>query len=170
MKVIADLYNEDFCYYKKFKFVKWEDINSWDFDECELASSKYINMYFNQPRFFKRVEFMDNAEEIIPMLAQKYDIYIVSHGYSPNLRLKRVWIEQHMPYVKGFIGVNLKDHRDKSCVDMSGGIFIDDTAKNLETCNAKTRICFGDDYPWNCKWRGVRCRNWYDIGRFLNVI
>jgi len=113
---------------------------------------------------------MDNAEDIIPLIAAKYDIHIVSHGFSPNLRLKRVWVEQHMPYVKGFIGVNLKEHSDKSCVDTSGATFIDDTANNLDTCNASTKICFGDVYPWNEKWNDIRCSNWYDVGRYLGVI
>lgn len=167
---ITDLYNEDFSYYSDFKYINWSDISSWDFTECSLADREYINAYFNQPRFFKHVEFMDNAEEIIPLLAQKYDIFIVSHGFSPNLRQKRVWIEQHMPYVKEFIGVNLKEHSDKACVDMRGGIFIDDTARNLETSSADVKICFGDEYQWNTGWKGIRCGNWYDVWRNLSVI
>ena len=170
IKCITDLYNEDFCYYSSFKYIDWCEINSWDFTECTLADREYINRYFNQPRFFKQVEFMDNAKEIIPLISANYDIYVVSHGFSPNLRLKRIWIEQHMPYVKDFIGVNLKEHDDKSCVDMSDGIFIDDGAINLETSSAGVKICFGDEYPWNKNWTSRRCNNWYDVGRFLGVI
>ena len=170
IECIVDLYNEDFSYYSDFKHVDWCDVNSWGFTECACADPGYIDKYFNQPRFFRRIDFMSNADVIIPLLAKKYNIYVVSHGYSPNLRLKKVWTELHMPYVKEFIGVNLKEHEDKSCVDMSGGTFIDDSAKNLLTSSAATKICFGDEYPWNKEWNGMNCVNWYDVGRYFGVI
>ena len=62
IKAIVSLYDEDFKYYKKFKYINWTDINTWNFTECNCASAEYINTYFNQQRFFDRLEYMDNAE------------------------------------------------------------------------------------------------------------
>lgn len=164
---IVSLYNEDFAYYNDFKYVNWCDVNTWDFKECQLATKEYINSYFNQPRFFKQLNFMDNAEEVIPLLSEQYDIHIVTLGYRPNLRLKRIWVEQHMPYVKEFIGLGIDKHQDKSCIDMSDGISIDDRSDNLCTCNADQCICFGDKYQWNDQWSGMRAANWYDVSRLI---
>ena len=167
-KAIVDLYNEDFKYYKKYEYVHWTDIRTWDFLECNCAKPEYINTYFNQQRFFDIVEFIDNAEEVLNKLKDKYEIIIVSMGYSPNLRAKEYWIKEHIPYAK-FIGTNFKKHEDKSHIDMSDGIFIDDNTKYLNT-NAKYQICFGDIYNWNENWEGKRCFNWYEIEKYLEEL
>lgn len=163
---IVSLYNEDFKYYKKFVPIKWWEINTWDFQECNCATAEYINTYFNQQRFFDKLTYMDWAKEILDELKDDYDITIVSSGYSPNLKAKEIWIKNNLPYCN-FIGVNYKDYKDKSHIDMSDGIFIDDSAKNLATSNALINICFGDKYSWNEEWLGFRCHNWHDIKNFL---
>lgn len=163
---ICSLYNEDFQYYKKFVPVNWWEVNTWDFKECTCATPEYINIYFNQPRFFERLEYMDWAEKILDKLKDEYEITIVSSGYSPNLKAKEIWINEHLPFCK-FIGVNMKEYNDKSHVDMSGSIFIDDSVHNLVTSNAAIKICFGDVYPWNENWDGIRCANWHEVDNFL---
>ena len=52
-------------------------------------------------------------------------------------------------------------------IDMSDGLFIDDSAKNLITSNAKENICFGEIYSWNKEWTGKRMNNWYEIQQYL---
>ena len=168
IKSIVDLYNEDFKYYKKFKKINWIDVNTWDFTECDCASAEYINIYFNQQRFFDNLEYMDNAEEVLDRLKDKYSIIVVSMGYSPNLRAKEIWIREHMPYAE-FIGVNFKERDDKSHIDMSDGIYVDDNIKNLNT-NAIENICFGDLYEWNEKWAGKRCYNWYELEEYIEGV
>lgn len=70
------------------------------------------------------------AERAINELSEYYIIKIVSHGYSPNLKQKEEWIKKRFPDIE-FIGVNLKEHSDKSHIDMSDGLFIDDSTKIL---------------------------------------
>lgn len=163
---ITFLYNEDFKYYKNFVPIKWWEVNTWDFAECNCASAEYINTYFNQQRFFDRLTYMDWAKEVLNELKNVYDITIVSSGYSPNLKAKAIWIKENLPYCE-FIGVNLKEYKDKSHIDMSCSIFIDDSSHNLTTSNALVNICFGDVYPWNEEWTGFRCKNWNDVKNFL---
>lgn len=166
IKAIVSLYEDDFCAYKKYEPIDWENINTWNFEELKAATPDYINTYFNQPRFFRTVQFMKDAKYYIGRLSEEYDITVVSAGYSPNLVLKEKWIKEHLPYCK-FVGVNYKEYSDKSHIDMSDGVFIDDSASNLITSNAKTRICFGKQYPWNEKWQGIRCNDWFEIYNIL---
>ena len=161
------MYNDDFQYYKKFKKIYPEDIDTWDFKECSCASTKFINTYFNTKRFFEHLKFMPDAYNSIMLLTRKYDVYIVSHGYSPNLKLKENWIKNNLPFCIEFIGVNLKKHSDKSCVNMSDGVFIDDKLSNIKSSNAKKNILFGKEYSWNIDNSDdksyVRCFTWNEI-------
>lgn len=166
IEAIVSLYNEDFVAYKKFQPIKWWDINTWDFKECMCASREYINTYFNQPRFFNRLEFMPNAKETIEEIKGFYDIKIITHGFKPNLRLKKQWIENNLPGIE-MIGVNLKKYKDKSHIDMSDGFFLDDSSGNIRTSNAKYKAVFGDIYSWNEDWAGKRLCNWEDVRREL---
>lgn len=160
------MYNEDFKYYKNFKPIKSCEIDTWNFEECNCATPEYMNTYFNQQRFFDKLTYMDWAKEVLEKLKEEYELIIVSSGYSPNLVAKGLWIENNLPYCD-FIGVNLKEYRDKSHINMSDGIFIDDSMNNLMTSNAQLNICFGDIYSWNKDWSGIRCFNWNDI---INIL
>lgn len=135
-----------------------------------MANKDYILSYFEQPRFFERVEFMDNAFEVISdLLKSGYEIRIVSMGTQQNLLGKEIWIKEHIPNVD-FIGININQHKDKSHTDMSDGILIDDEKRYLYSSNAQIKICFGDKYEWNKKWKGIRCYNWYDIKRYIEKL
>ena len=169
IRKIVDLYNEDFVAYKKYEPVNWVDINTWDFKELQAATREQINHYFNQPRFFMNLEIMPLAINIIDSLSINNDVIIVSSGYSPNLILKEKWCKEHFLQSVKFRGVNLKEHSDKSHIDMSNGIFIDDSMNNLTTSNADIKICFGDIYEWNKDWNGVRCFNWTDVQDYLKL-
>lgn len=163
VKKITELYNEDFCAYKKFKKIDWLSINSWDFDELSCANKEYVNTYFNQPRFFDGLEFMPGAVEALWELKNVFnDIIVVSMGYSPNLRLKKFWMKEYLPDIK-FVGCNFKKYPDKSHIDMRGDFILDDSSKNLHTSNASTKICYGLERAWNYDWEGTRCKNWNDF-------
>lgn len=166
IKAICEMYNEDFKYYENYEYVHWSDINTWSFLECKCADHKYISTYFNQERFYKIVEYMDNAKEALERLSKKYEIIVCSMGSFANLVGKELWMKKNMPYAK-FIGLNFKYHSDKTMVDMSDGIFIDDNMRYLNT-NAKELICFGDKYEWNEDWKGKRCYNWIELEKYIN--
>lgn len=166
IKAIVELYNEDYQYYKKFQKVNWWEVYSWDFQECKCAKGGELIRYFNQPRFFQRVEIMPWAERVINDLSEFYKIKIVSLGYNPNLYGKSKWLNKKFPGIE-FIGINMNKYDDKSCIDMCDGILIDDSVKNLEQSNASLKICFGDIYEWNKTWNGIRLKNWMDIRNYL---
>lgn len=166
IKTICDLYDEDYRYYPNYKYIHWTDIHTWDFEECTCAKSKHIKRYFTQPRFFEKLEFMDNAKEVLDRLKDKYKIVIVSIKIQPNLFGKEIWIKDNLSFAK-FIGINMEKYKDKSCIDMSDGILIDDEQRYLDNSNANMKICFGDLYEWNEEWKDKRCFNWTELENYL---
>lgn len=177
-QAIVSLYNEDFQYYKDFNPVNWRTVDTYNFEECTLASKEYIDMYFNQSRFFWYLNFMSQKVQIglsdvqsyLDILKELFNVTIVSLGYSPNLKGKIKWLEnKNLDKEHGFnfTGVNMKEYHDKSHIDMSGGILVDDNARMLETSNASTKICFGDVHSWNDTWKGLRAKNWKELTYML---
>lgn len=185
---ICNIYNEDFKAYSGFQKINPKQVQTWNFEECNCASSDVFDMYFNTPRFFENLKFMEHADTILWLLSYQFNFTIVSHGNTPNLKLKNEWIIKNFKYFIGnsqmmnnayvnFIGVNFKDHTDKSHVDMSGSIFVDDSYKNLLTSTASHKIVFGEVFPWNeenekasGEYKYVRCKNWIELYREISRI
>ena len=170
IQTIVNLYNEDHLMYKDFKVVLPSQIKTWDFNELTLESPEYIDKYFNQPRFFSNLVLMNGAKWIINKLGNEgYKIIFCSSGSFPNLSLKRRWINKYFPQAE-FIPVELPTYPDKSHIDMSNCIFIDDVSKNLTTSNADIKICFGDMYSWNEDWNGKRCKDWIEVYQYIKEL
>lgn len=185
---ICNIYNEDFKAYPGFQKINPKQVQTWNFEECNCASSDVFDMYFNTPRFFENLQFMEHADTILWLLSYQFNFTIVSHGNTPNLKLKNEWIIKNFKHFIGnskmmnnayinFIGVNFKDHADKSHVDMSGSIFVDDSYKNLLTSTASHKIVFGEVFPWNeenesatGEYKYVRCKNWIELYQEISRI
>jgi 5'(3')-deoxyribonucleotidase len=168
IKRICQMYNHEYVNHPKFKPAVDYLVEKWDFtDQLKLAPKGLVTYYFNRKDFFdEKLEFMENAEEIIHKLSEKFDIYVPSLGNDDNLYYKERWLQEKLPFVK-FIGCNFDDVEDKKHIDMSGGILIDDCTKNLDSSNAELKICYGDLYDWNKDWQGKRCWNWYEVLDYL---
>ena len=169
ISIICNLYNYDYIFYPGFEPVEPETIRTWDFDELSLTDREHVNRYFCTPRFFENIKFMQSAKWIIGLLSKEYKIVFCSSGRHPNLEMKKLWVKRHFPYAE-FIPVELPTYPDKSHVNMAGGIFIDDDAKNLITSSAEVKICFGKEYPWNENWNGVRCADWSHVYKYIKQI
>ena len=157
---ICSLYNDDYQYYDGFKYVNPVDVQTWDFEELGLIDRNGINTYFCQPRFFVNLRIFNCASWIIGLLSHDYKIQFVSKGDPPNLKLKKQWIKEHFPYGE-LIGIQAE--ASKGSVDLSDSILIDDVSQNLNESNARLKICFGEIYPWNEDWNGIRCFNWSEV-------
>lgn len=167
IQTIVNLYNDDYSNYDGFEWINYKDVRSWDFKECSCASAEMIDMYFLQKRFFDNLFYIDGAIETLNKLKNKYLICFVSSGRKPNLLQKEIWKNRNFPYCK-FIGVDLDIYKDKSHVDMSDGIFIDDLSLNLKTSNAYLKILFGQSFDWNAEWNGIRCQTWDEVLDVIN--
>lgn len=112
------MYNEDYRYYPNYHYIHWTDISTWDFKECNCAKTKHIKGYFTQPRFFAKVEFMDNAKEVLFRLKDKYEIVIVSMGIQPNLFGKSFGLKiiYHLQNLSALIWISIKINHVLICL------------------------------------------------------
>ena len=163
---VVSLYNEDYASHEDFVQVDPKDVTSWEFIECNLATYEEIDRYFGDERFFQRVKLYPSTGQVLRSLSHRYDITIVSHGYANNLKLKEEWVKDKLfkeifdnSCNAEFIGVDWETHNDKSHVDMSNSIFVDDSIRNLETSSAKYKILYGEYMDWNnTNIEFIRCR------------
>lgn len=175
---IVSIYNEDFSSHKDFVPIDPKEVTSWEFKECSLATYEEINKYFGEVRFFNRIKLYPCAGQVLRSLSHRYDITIVSHGYPKNLELKEKWINDKLfskifsnECISEFIGVNWEEHSDKSHIDMSNGIFVDDSIKNLESSNANYKILYGEYYEWNeSNIEFLRCKNWMELNEQIHLL
>ena len=166
---VVDMYNYDHIMYKDFEVVNPSDIKTWSFNELSLETPETIDKYFNTPRFFENLPLMKSAKWIIDKLKENHKIIFCSSGSYPNLQLKRKWLCKHFPNTE-FIPVELPTYEDKSCVNMADCVFIDDVSRNLETSNAKYKVCFGEKYDWNKSWNGARCKDWEEVYQYIKEL
>lgn len=175
---VVSLYNEDYVNHNGFVAINSKDVTSWEFTECNLATYEEIDRYFGDERFFQRVKLYPSAGQVLRSLSHRYDITIVSHGYANNLRLKEEWVKDKLfeeifdnSCNAEFIGVDWETHNDKSHVDMSNSIFVDDSIRNLETSSAKYKILYGEYMDWNnTNIEFIRCKNWLDLNNQICLI
>lgn len=122
-----------------------------------------IGSYFEDKRMFNSICYMDKANDVLNALHNLgFEIYIVSIGSEQNLEHKKRLLSTSLPFVE-FIGVDESKYPDKSHIDMSEGIFIDDRNDILQTSNADFKIVFGEEYSWNQNTSFHRCYNWLEI-------
>jgi 5'(3')-deoxyribonucleotidase len=97
---------------------------------------------------------------------------LCSIGTYNNIHYKSAWIKENLPYVDKAIFINNRENTmNKSLVDMSGGIIIDDVAKNLETSNAEIKILFDNDFSWNvgCTNYDFKTYDWVEVFNYLET-
>lgn len=175
---VVSLYNEDYASHEGFVQIDPSEVTSWEFTECNLATYEEIDRYFGDKRFFQRVKLYPSAGQVLRSLSHRYDITIVSHGYASNLSLKEEWVKDKLfkeifdnSCNAEFIGVDWETHNDKSHVDMSNSIFVDDSIRNLETSSAKYKILYGEYMDWNnTNIEFIRCKNWLDLNNQICLI
>jgi hypothetical protein len=75
-----------------------------------------------------------------------------------------------MPFIeKAYFIYDENCELDKSMIDMSGGIIVDDCAANLESSNAEIKILFDNDFDWNanCTNYDFRTYDWLELYDYL---
>lgn len=172
MKYYCKVYNFLYQYHKDFKHADWRQVREWNFsDMCPLAKDN-VNEIFESYLLFKFAEPFSDAVETLKQLKEKYQVIVVTIGTQKNISHKALWIEDNLPFISNAIylyqGSSCK--MDKSIVDMSGGILIDDHQNNLFSSNADMKICYSHEsevLDWNKDWKGLRVGGWEEVGRLL---
>lgn len=124
-----------------------DDITDWNYKSLHPEITKeLIREIYSSEEIFEGLTVFDGA---LKVLNKFQDITFCSIGDEKNLKMKEKFLHEHIPFSHEFIGVD-RYEGTKGCVDMSGGVQIDDCVKQLMATNSKYKILFKDyhDYPW----------------------
>lgn len=164
-KVAVEYFNTKFG-----KAYKLEDLKNYNFmDLFPEISGEDIDEFFNGDFLFTNISFIGNSREVLEKFDEFLQVSIVSMCTESNKITKLYWIAENLPQFSEFYGVETGPRtdeynsrwaeseggtwssHDKSSVDMSGGIFIDDHIDCLRSSNAKIKILFrfNQDGDWN---------------------
>ena len=130
-----------------------------------LAEENYhvVREEIFKPNFFRTLEVMPDAVEVVKKLHERFDIFIVSAAVEfPNsLKEKVEWLEEHFPFISW---KNIVLCGDKSII--SADYLIDDHEKNLSTFKGKALLF---DAIHNQKLEGYqRFKTWKEIEAFFD--
>lgn len=111
---------------------------------------KDLMEYFESQEIFNNLEYMPGFLDCIDTVLD-YCVTIVTSGTTKNLELKTKWLHKDFSFPIIQIDTDKKKCTDKSEVDMSDGIFIDDNIECLRSSNAKIKILIKNDMEtdWN---------------------
>lgn len=141
----------------------WEKVRRYDFtDQIPKLTSQLKHAIFDSVLFYDKLEYYDNAKEIIEEICRKTEVHVISMSSYKSATLKGEKLQKDLPLVK-FQPIIFPNYRDKSHIDMRGGIFLDDVSKNLHTSSADRNICFkyrGLTQDINEDWQGEVLTAW----------
>lgn len=129
----------------------WNNIKRWDFKDLypEITNNDIDNI-FSSEDFFVDLELCENCLDVINSIKDLANIHIATIGTDKNLKNKMKWIKENLNIDFNFNGILDTGINDKSSIDMSGAIFIDDRTDNLRSSNANIKILYKNyhNYSW----------------------
>ena len=164
IKAFTTAYNLLYQDYPDFEPADPNNINCYSFRNiCPLIDSPLP--LFEHYLFFQNLELIDEyTYSVLDELKHDYQLIIATIGTPINLSNKAIYLKQNLPFIQDYILLYNGDIKmDKSLIDMSGGIFIDDIPSNLRSTNADKKIQFGEIFPWNNDWEGEHCSDWREV-------
>ena len=135
-------------------------------------SSNDIIKLFESDEFWNSVQYNFDFLIYKEFINNNFDVEIVSCGTKLNLEKKKKYIKD-VGYK--FTGILMNDNTSlcKSCVNMQGGIQIDDNIRSIENTNAAIKILLKNEhnFPWNNPKPNIDnlyvVQNWKEIYQIL---
>ncbi len=107
----------------------------------DTDQTEEIRSYLYEPGFFRNLKVIKDASEVLPLLVQKHDVFVVSAAqqFPYSLTEKSEWLDEYFPMISW--------HNRVFCGDkhiISADVLIDDHAYNLDTFRGETYLftCF----------------------------
>lgn len=170
LDTIIYFYNEEFKYHEGFKEIEHGDVQTYDCKECNLLTKEHLKEYFDRSDFYELTDINTIFWDVLALIVKKgWKPVFVTVGSIPNIAAKTAWFKDSINGDDHASFIGLADAKDKSSIDMSDGIMIDDHPDMLNSSNAAVKICFGE-YGWNKDWKGLRAKNWKEADKILEVL
>lgn len=152
---------------------KWGNIRRYDFKDLfpQLAQDELLEL-LSSSILYDNVSFLTGTREVIKQVRNSFDIEIVTIGNEQNKFQKSKWLALNFPARYNLKVIDNKSGNfDKSNIDMSDGIFIDDSSECLRSSNAKVKILLsnGLETEWNREENDdfYVVQDWYEIRDIL---
>ena len=164
VEMLNKIYNKNQDYRDVYRY-DFKDL----FPEC---TDEVIDYIFSSEELFNNIKLFEKCKDILS--DDNLNIKIISVGTIKNLDLKNYWLKNNFDFNAQLIGFEDKQtDKEKSVIDMSNQVFIDDRIAVLRNSNAKIKILYrnGTDVSWNHispneEWYVVD--TWDEIGEILN--
>ena len=135
-----------------------------------MLTKERLREYFDRSDFYELTDINTIFWDVLALIVKKgWKPVFVTVGSIPNIAAKTAWFKDSINGDDHASFIGLADAKDKSSIDMSDGIMIDDHPDMLNSSNAAVKICFGE-YGWNKDWKGLRAKNWKDVDKILEVL
>ena len=175
---VVDCYNDDYKEHENYIIPNPQCVQQWNMlDQLFLANNNFMNSIFEEKRFFEKLTVKDGMKEFISELQlDGHQVVICTKGTFKNISMKSEFINHHFPNVETiFMSIDntTKSEINKSLIDMSYGIIIDDHQDNLFSSNAKYKICFAEyglDKEWNYKWTEYSVKSVEELKHIITKI
>ncbi|WGK64641.1 5' nucleotidase, NT5C type [Croceiramulus getboli] len=131
-EVLADTYGAHIKHYNEEYGAQLtrEECMGKDVWECvPKERQKSVHAHTSKEGFFRNLEVIEDSQEVLKELSNKYDIYIASAAmeYKNSLIEKYDWLDAHFPFI-GWRKRILCGHKHI----LKGDLLIDDRSFNLE--------------------------------------
>lgn len=123
---------------KTIKNYKWDLRSIW----ADITVDEILDMYSSQ-EFFDKVNVNQTFLENYEWIRDNFNVNIVTKGRQTNLCKKIQYLKDMGVKYDNFIGIEFDEENpdfSKACVDMTGGIQIDDKYECLADSNASIKI------------------------------
>lgn len=164
---LSRMYNEEFKNHPDFVPAVPENGWSWGLMEICPLKQKQLMDYFKSEDFFKNIVFFPDALPVLYQLNLNYEVYICTIGVPENLEWKTKYFRMYLPQFK-YILINNEDcTMNKDMVNMSEGLFMDDSLANLNSSNAQWKFVYGKELQFNENAPYPRLANWAEVKKAL---
>ena len=119
-----------------------KDLKDWGYKSILRDTNKNeIEALFESDDFWNRVKIKPEFIELMKSgILNSYNHRIVTKGSSINRKKKFKKLSEDLNELNWEYFIGIENNRDKSVVDMTGGILIDDNYDNLVKTNAQIKI------------------------------
>lgn len=187
-KCVVDVYNKLLQEYNvqnntNYKLANYKNPTDYNFSNLQYLNELNVTVQdiFEMSLFFDMIEPYEFALETIKNLSEKYELKICTVGSDKNNELKREWIKKYLPFIdldNNYIHVSMEVDKqyNKSLVDMSNSIFVDDKVDNLKRISNYEKVLSKNAhrigilfkqpnirYQWQEGWNGYECFCWEDL-------
>ncbi|MFM8913521.1 MAG: 5' nucleotidase, NT5C type [Flammeovirgaceae bacterium] len=132
--------------------------------KAEFEAFPNGHRYCSSSGFFRNLNVIENSQEVLEKLNQKFDIYIVSSAteFPLSLAEKQSWLMEHFPFISWRQLVLCGSKRI-----VKADVMIDDHFKNLDYFEGKTYLFTQPHNQLAESGRHQRVNSWREIERLL---